>query len=151
MQMGSMYSGAERRSTSDQSLDGTTSDSVCVLTSSSKIPVLILAHKLDLGNISTSDWIEMERVLILLYIHVNADGPTLPLWAGRRCTDSAWFKLCSSRRTWLYNAKAWASHAQQPTCWVVCCGKPSSWWERVRGSNRPAYSTVPQPELSSER
>lgn len=67
----------------------------------------------------------MERVLILLYIHVYADGPTLPLWAGRRCSDSGWFKLCSSRRTWLYNAKAWASHAQQPTCWVVCRSKPS--------------------------
>lgn len=92
-----------------------------------QVPVF-LTHTLDPGFLSRMDWIEIQRVLILLYIHVDADGPTLPLWAGRRCSDSAWFKLCSSR-TRLHNAKAWASHAQQPTCWVVCCSKPPSWWE----------------------
>lgn len=127
MQMESMYSGAERHSTSVQSLNGRTIDSICLLNLALEFQSWF-QHKLDLGIISKIDWIETECVQILLYIHVYADGPTLPLWAGRKCSDSASFKHCS-RCTLLYNAKAWASHAQQPTCWVVCCSKPPSWWE----------------------
>lgn len=122
------------KAASVQSRNGTTIDSVCVLKLAFEFQSWF--QHTNWISVSCPELIgfEMEQVQILLYIHVNADGPTLPLWAGRRCSDSAWFKRCSSRRTLLYNAKAWASHAQQLTCWVVCCSKPPSWWERVRAA-----------------
>lgn len=79
MQMESMYSGAERHSTPVQSVKRDNLRSNLCIKIAFQIPVLISVHKLDPGIISRIDWIEIERVRILLYIHVYVDGPTLPL------------------------------------------------------------------------
>lgn len=115
------------------------------------IPSLRLdENKLDQGIITRRT--ETERILFLLYIHVYADGPTLPLWAGRMHSDSAWLKPCSIQQIQLYNAKAWASHAQQLTCWEVCCSKPSLMGES--GGQQSAgiqYCTSIRPTFGGKR
>lgn len=92
------------------------------------------------------------RVWILLRIHVGmqmdqcvhcelGEGPQTP----RDVSTAAAGAHCYIME------KARASHAQQLTCWVVCCSKPPLWWGESEGSNQLAYGTVPQLELSLDR